>query len=103
MNLYCIVFGIVFLVIGIVFICGKGHEHISAWKSMTQEEKDKIRIIPLTRNIGAVISLSGVILLIKGFCSAFSGKWFVIAMIAWLVIAGADVLYIEKSKKYENQ
>ena len=33
---------------------------------MPQEEKDKIKILPLCRNIGKIIVLSGIIFLMKG-------------------------------------
>ena len=34
--------------------------------------------------------------------AAFGDHWFVGAMIAWLVVAGFDVWYIGKSKRYQN-
>ena len=63
---------------------------------MPQEEKEKIKIVPLCRNIGEVIALNGIIFLMKGLWSGFADHWFVAAMIAWLMIAGFDVWYIEK-------
>ncbi len=71
MDFTCIFFGVLFTVAGFVFACGKGHIHLSAWKNMSQAEKDKIKISPLCRNIGEVIALNGIIFLIKGFWSAF--------------------------------
>ena len=68
-----------------------------------EEEKRKIKILPLCRNIGEVIVLNGVIFLLKGLWSGFSEHWFVCAMIAWLIIAGLDVWYIGKSNCYRNQ
>ncbi len=49
-------------------------------KNMPQEEKDKIKIIPLCRNIGEVIALNGIIFLMKGLWSGFPNHWFVCAM-----------------------
>lgn len=66
MDFTCIFFGILFTIAGFVFACGKGHIHLSEWKNMPQEEKDKIKIIPLCRNIGEVIALNGIIFLMKG-------------------------------------
>ena len=57
MDFTCIFFGVLFTVAGFVFACGKGHIHLSAWKNMSQSEKDKIKIRPLCRNIGEVIAL----------------------------------------------
>ena len=92
-----------FTVAGVVFACGKGHIHLSAWKNMPRAEKDKIKIVPLCRNIGGVIALCGVIFLIKGFWLGFTNCWFAAAMMGWLIAAGFDVWYIGKSQRYQNQ
>ena len=86
MDYTCIFFGVLFTIAGFVFACGKGHIHLSAWKNMPQEEKEKIKII-----------------LMKGLWSGFAGHWFVAAMIAWLMIAGFDVWYIGKSNRYRKK
>ena len=67
---------------------------------MPQEEKDKIKMVPLCRNIGEVIALNGLIFLSKGLWPGFSNHWFVGAMVAWLIVAGFDVWYIGKSERY---
>lgn len=103
MDFVCIFFGLLFTVSGFVFACGKGHIHLSAWKNMPEEEKEKIKIGPLCRNIGEVIALSGIIFLMKGLWSGFANHWFVVCMIAWLIVAGVDVWYISKSSRYCNK
>ena len=103
MDFTCIFFGVLFTIAGFLFACGKGYIHLSAWKNMPQEEKDKIKIIPLCRNIGEVIALNCIIFLMKGLWSGFSNHWFVCAMTAWLIVAGFDVWYIGKSNRYRNQ
>ena len=100
MNLTCIFFGVIFTIAGFMFACGKGHIHLSSWKNMTQEEKEKIKIVPLCRNIGEVIALNGLIFLLKGLWPGFENLWFVTAMIAWFIVAGFDLWYIEKSDRY---
>lgn len=70
---------------------------------MPQEEKEKIKIVPLYRNIGEVIALNGIIFLMKGLWSGFADHWFVATMIAWLMIAAFDVWYIEKSNRYRKK
>ena len=102
MDYTCIFFGVLFTIAGVVFAFGKGHIYLSAWKNMPKEEKEKIRITPLCRNIGEVIALNGIIFLMKGLWAGFSNHWFVCAMIAWLVVAGLDVWYISKSNRYRN-
>ena len=103
MDYTCTFFGVLFTIAGFVFACGKGYIHLSAWKNMPQEEKEKIKIVPLCRNIGEVIALNGIIFLMRGLWSGFAGHWFVAAMIAWLMIAGFDVWYIGKSNRYRKK
>lgn len=103
MDFTCIFFGIIFLTAGIVFFLGKGHIYLPAWKSMPQEEKNNLNIAALCRNIGSVIGLSGIIFLAKGLLGALSRRWFVIAMIGWLILTGLDVWHIEKSERYRSR
>ena len=56
----------------------------------------------ICRNIGEIIALNGIIFLMKGLWSGFPNHWFVCAMIAWLIVAGFDVWYIEKSNRYRR-
>lgn len=102
MDFVCVFFGVLFIITGFVFFFGKAHIHLSAWKNMPQEEKDKIKIIPLCRNIGEVIILSGIIFLMKVLSSDFSSHWFMGSMVAWLIVAGLDVWYITKSERYKQ-
>ena len=101
MNFTCIIFGIIFLITGILFAAGKLHNHITAWKNMPDDEKRRIKIIPLCKNIGSMISLSGVIFLVNGFWQGFSNHLFVIFMVAWRVLSGIDLFFIEKKRWYE--
>lgn len=103
MDLTCLVLGAIFLIAGLAFASGKLHTHMAAWKNMPEEEKAQINIVPLCRNIGYIIAISGVIFLLKGFFSDYIGQYFVWAMIVWLIIAGIDVWRIEKSNRYINQ
>lgn len=103
MNFTCIFFGVVFCIAGIVFACGKAHIHLAAWKAMPQEEKDKINIVPLCRNIGGVIALCGLIFLVSGLWMGFKDHFFGYAMVAWLVFAGVDVYCIGKKDRYRSK
>ena len=86
MDYTCISFGILFTMGGFVFATGNGHTHLPAWKNMAPEEKEKIAIVPLCRNIGEIIALNGIIFLLKGLWTGFSDHWFVGAMVAWMII-----------------
>lgn len=103
MDYICIFFGAVFLIAGIMFASGKGYINSSAFKNMSQKDKEKIKIVPLCRNIGGMIALSGIIFLIKGFWTGFSKRGFMCTMILWLIAAGLDVWYISKSDRYLNK
>ncbi|MCD8301003.1 MAG: DUF3784 domain-containing protein [Clostridiales bacterium] len=101
MNGSCLLFGIIFLIAGFVFLIGKGHEHIKAWQNMTEEEKAKVDIKPLCRNLGGILMLCGAIFLVSGFWAAFKTNCFAWAMLAWMVVTILDVIYIQKSDKYK--
>ncbi len=103
MDYVCIFFGAVFLIAGVTFACGKGRVYSYALKNMKREEKEKIKITPLCRNVGAIIALSGIIFLVKGFWSGFLNRWFVYTIVLWLIAAGIDVYYISKSSRYINK
>ena len=103
MSYSSIIFGLIFLVVGFMFFMGKLHIHLKAWKNMPEDEKNKIRIKELCRNLGEVIMLSGIIFLLNGFIPSAKNHWFTIAIIAWLLVAGLDLLYIHKSKRYEKK
>ena len=50
MNFTCLILGILFAAAGVFFYSGRAVNHITAWKSMSEDEKRKIRIGPLCRN-----------------------------------------------------
>ena len=98
MNGTCIVFGLFFIAFGILFAMGKLNHIIS----ISQQEKDQIAMGPVCVNVGEVIALSGIILLLNGIIPNFKSHWLVASMIAWFFIAGFDLWYIEKSKKFKK-
>ena len=77
MDYTCIFFGVLFTLGGFVFATGNGHSHLSAWKNMPPEEKEKIAIVPLCRNIGEIIALNGIISCSRAFGPDFqtTGSW----------------------------
>ena len=103
MNWSSIFFGLLFTAVGILFFFGKVHPHLSAWQQLPQEEKDALNMVPLCRNIGEVIALSGIIFLMNGLWRGFRTHWFTGSMIAWLVVAGLDVWYLSKSPRFNKK
>ena len=103
LNIGAIFFGILFITVGLLFATGRIHSRMSIWKQMPEDEKKKINIVPLCRNIGEVILLSGILFLMDGVWPDFQEHWFTAAMIAWLIVAGLDVWFICKSDRYKMQ
>lgn len=101
MNLYCITFGLIFLVAGIAFFMGVGPNWIKEWREMSQKEKSKIRIRELSKNIGCVFMAASGIFLISGVNAAFMEAAFTWCMVAWFILTGIDVVYIAKSNRYK--
>lgn len=103
MNLHCIAFGLIFLVMGIAFFIGIGPNWIKSWREMSTEEKSKIRMNELSKNIGCVFLIASAIFLISGFSIEFMNVAFVWFMIAWFVFTGIDVAFIAKSNRYKSE
>lgn len=102
MDFTCLFFGIVFLLIGILFAYGKLHTHIKAWTAMPEDEKEKINIRPLCMNIGSMISLCGDVFLAAGLFPFFRSRLFVRCMIFWMIAAGIDAYFIGKNGRYRR-
>ena len=100
MDLTCLMFGLMFFGVGILFILGKLHVHMSVWRTMTRAERARIRVEALRCNIGCMIALCGIVFLLAGLSPVFKERFFTWAMIAWLIGSGADIWYIEKKGKY---
>lgn len=103
MNLICVFLGAIFIIIGIEFAQGKEYLQLFNWTNLPSEEREGADDVPLRRNVGGVIMLSGFIFLSKGMITGFTKRWFTIAMISWFIVAGLDLLYIEKSGKYRGK
>ena len=100
MDFVCILFGIAFMVAGGLFFMGKLHTRMKSCQNMPDEEKEKINIVPLYRNVGQMIFLCGTIFLTKGIVPVFSQRYFTLAMVIWLVLSGLDLCYVSKSRKF---
>ena len=101
MSIIHIIFGLMFSVTGYLFAKGKIHQYLTPWEKMPENEKAKIDIVPLCKNIGLIIFLAGAIFLAGGMWEQFREHLFVIAMVIWIVIAGIDLYCIESKHWYE--
>ena len=102
MDITSIVFGVLFCIEGTLLLFGKINIFTKAWKNTPQEEKDKINIKGLCRNIGEVIILAGIIFLFNGLWSFFQDNLFIVSMIAWAIVCIIDLLYIIKGRRYQK-
>ncbi len=104
MNFTCVVCGIVFVIGGLLLAFGRVYAHLDAWKKMSKEEQDSIRIRPLCRNMGLVVALCGLIFFLSGlWWETFMASVFIWAMIVWFILCGLDIFYIIKSGRYMKQ
>lgn len=92
----------VFPIPGVLFFFGKAPSIWPPWKNMPQEEKEKIKLLPLCCNMGAIGILSDVIFLRKGLWADFPNHWFVGARIAWLMMFRLDVWHRTKPARYKQ-
>lgn len=103
MNLYCVMFAVISLVMALAFFTGKAPDWIKGYREMDEEEKNNILIVPLCRNLGVVFFLAFVIFFLAFMIPAFLDKAFVPSVVIWMIGAGADLYYIEKSKRYNKE
>ena len=101
MNLFCILLGIALIVVSYLFWIGKGVKYIRAWEETPIEEKNKVNIGKVGRNIACIFALGSVIFIITGFSPTFKEKAFVWSMIGYLILIGADVYHMGKFKCYK--
>lgn len=102
LNMTCLVFGALFLATGLVLFFGKGYTRLSVWKKMSDEERGAIRILPLCRNLGLMIGLCGLLFAAAGLSDAFKARAFTFCIIGWFGLCCADIVFIEKSRRYKN-
>lgn len=72
MNFTCLLFGAAFVLFGALFAHGNLHTHLKAWTRMPADEKEKIKIKPLCRNVGGMIAACGGVFLLAGVSPFFS-------------------------------
>lgn len=102
MQLQCLIFGILFLAGGIFFFSGAAIPRMKEWKVLTEEEKKKIRVGALGKNVGIVLGTAGVLFVLAAWSRPFREQAFLWSIILWLILTGVDVYDMEKSKRYHN-
>ena len=98
--IFCYVISAVMLVIGAAFFTGKAASYIKGYRDMPEDEKAKINIKPLCRNMSVLFFAAAVIFGITGYFETFRELYFKWAMLGWLVLCVLDLVFINKSKRY---
>lgn len=96
MNLYCIIFGIMFISTSIIFLSKKGGSLVQKWVLTPNTNVDKALCESLSKNISLVFLFAGLIFLLSGFIKAIFDSAFIWLMIIWFIAVGIDVYFISK-------
>ncbi len=99
----CLAFGIFFIAAGLILAFTKAYTKMQFWTSLSPEEQEEIRVVPLCRNLGAMIGLCGLIFLMAALWSWFYQHAFIWCMIAWFVLGFFDAYKISKAGWYINE
>jgi len=99
-KFFCAIVSLGLTLVGIYFLTGKAARHIKGYQAMPEEEKKDIDIKALCRNISVMFFLAATVFLAAELSPAFRQGYLKWAMAVWLVLGCADVLFINKSKRY---
>lgn len=102
MNGTFLALGALFAAAGAFVYTGRALKHLAAWNAMSPQEQRRIRAGALCRNAGTVIAASGLLFLIGGVWPLFRERAFIWCILIWLVLAGADVCWMERSGRYRT-
>lgn len=100
MQLQSFILGILFLAGGAFFFSGSAIPRMKGWKALSDEEKRKIRVGALGKNVGIVLSAAGILFELAACFRPFREQAFLWSIIFWLILTGMDVYDMEKSKRY---
>ncbi len=103
MRMICVLFGAVYIAIGLTIAFTSIYRRMDFWKKMSDEEKKKVRISPLMRNLGGMIALCGLLFLVAGLWDWFYLYAFRWAIIAWFVLGFIDAFKISKGTRYQKK
>lgn len=95
-------FSIIFMVVSFALYTGKALKYMKSYEGLSDEEKGKIRIIPLCQNISVAILIAAIIFFIAGCSLQFRENLFQWFIVIWIIGCAINLWYIDKSKKYEN-
>ena len=98
MNLYCIIFGLIFLAAGAAFFAGLTPGWLNVWQRMVRIAHDKEQ-----RRFPDVGFHASAVFLAAGLNPAFHHAAFMWCMIAWFILTGLDIAFINHSGWYKSE
>ncbi len=102
MNLTCLAFGVVLAICSLLFLFPKFLTHFSFWKKMDFKERQKVNLKAISHNIALILFIATSILLLAGLWSFFKENLFLWCMIAWIALVIMDVIYLNRSKRFNK-
>ena len=100
---FCYLFAIIMLIVGITFFTGKALEYIKDFQATPEEEKKNINIKALCKNVSIMFFIAAAFLGAAGYSETFRLLYLKWMMVGWMILCCADVLYINKSKRYKTK
>jgi len=100
MKFFCAIVSLSLYLIGIFFLMGRVASHIKGYQSMPEDEKKNVNIKALCRNLSVILFIAATIFMVAEFSEAFRQDYLKWAMLGWLALGCADVLFINKSGRY---
>lgn len=98
--IFCYAASIIALAFAVVFFTGRGASYVKGYTQLSDDEKQNIRIGALCRNMGVMFLITALFFAVTAYSETFRTNYFRYVMIIWMALCWADVLYVNKSKRY---
>jgi len=96
----CYTVACILVIVALAFYTGRAVSCIEGYSDLPDEEKKAANIKPLCRNVSVMFFLSAVIFGIAGYSELFRLLYFKWAMVGWIALCCADIVFINKSGAY---
>lgn len=100
------IFGLIVLflvILGVVFLCGKGAFLIAGYNTMSPEEKARWDEKALCKAVGVLMLVCAVFFAVVGLSAVFQNYILLtVSTISFLVVVFAGVVYVNTTKKFKR-
>lgn len=98
------IFILLFVILGIVFMKGKGNSLIAGYNTMPQEEKKKYNSIALSKCIGKMMFALSFIMLFWNVSIIYDVNWlFNLGIILLIGIVVYTIIYVNTGNRFKKQ